>query len=95
MNFCEKFFNFNVLAGGCGITKVYLLGKIDDWCLLRKKVDFLKEYAIEQEFFLDWIHELGIIVDNFIYTYEGKECCKDFWLKVIDSNKKPESLQSS
>jgi len=74
--------------GGCGINAVNLLGSLNDWKLLKSKIESLKKYGDNFSYFKDWIDALVIISDNFISTYEGKEECRNFWMKVFDEDKK-------
>ena len=65
MKCMDKYFIFR-LSGGCGIPKVKLLGTLDDWLSLHKKLEGLKEYEMTA-----WVDSLIPIIDQFISTYQG------------------------
>ena len=60
MESCKKFFNYKCYTT-CGISKVNFLGKLEDWKLLKEKVESLKIFDCEW-----WISKLEPIIDEFI-----------------------------
>lgn len=60
----------------CGIPQVTLMGTLQDWELLKTKLDFLLKYERED---LTWWHETLIpIIDQFINSYKGNPD-ENFW----------------
>merc|ERR1712187_806090 len=61
----------------CGISKVKLLGTLQDWHLLCEKVEALREYELGW-----WVDELVPILDKILKTYKGEEVDKIFWYTI-------------
>lgn len=72
MKSMDKYFVYN-LCGGCGIPQVKMLGTLDDWQSLRKKLEGLSQYDLKE-----WVDNLLPIIDQFIKTYQG-EPDLEFW----------------
>lgn len=64
----------------CGIPSVKLLGTVDDWKLLRTKVERLIHYDV-QGHMTWWRDQLLPIMDEFILSVQGKPNL-DFWDKI-------------
>ena len=72
----QKYYKFE-LDEGCTLTKVKLLGVLNDWLIIKQKVENLKKYHI-----FWWIEHLLPILDKFIKAFEGEED-KIFWNSII------------
>ena len=55
---CMDMYFVYSMSGGCGIPEVKMLGTLDDWLTLRKKIEGLKEYDLIQ-----WVNALLPIID--------------------------------
>lgn len=64
----------------CGIPEVTLMGTLEDWQELRRRVDRLAEYGEQtnQEHLVSWRNILIPIVDQFIASYQGN-VDENFW----------------
>ena len=76
MHAMKKFFNYIALFGGCGITKVNMLGEESDWQKLRDKVKNMSLFVN-----VEWVNKLLIIIDNFILTFNDKPNI-EFWVNI-------------
>lgn len=93
MHTFKKYFDYTQVVCGCGIRNVHFMGTLDDWKLLRKKVEDLKmftkpsssHYSPSSDFrvYLDGVLP---ILDQFIRTYEG-DVDNDFWDTIFDYTK--------
>lgn len=72
MNAMKHYFNYNVQTM-CGISKVKLLGSLEDWKKLREATHNLGKYGLQW-----WTNNLDEILQKFINTYEG-EADVNFW----------------
>merc|ERR1712087_55664 len=61
----------------CGISKVKLLGTLEDWEKLRNSTKDLNEYGLDW-----WTNGLIEILDKIIQTYQGKNP-KNFWKYIF------------
>lgn len=64
----------------CGISKVKLLGSLEDWKELRKMLTNLRQYDLDW-----WMDAIEPVVDMIIKTYNGelkKEESKRFWYSI-------------
>ena len=62
-----------------------MLGTLDDWLTLRKKIEGLKDYDLVQ-----WVNALLPIIDQFINTYQGQVDLK-FWDMCVKAYPQPSS----
>ncbi|CAK9050516.1 unnamed protein product [Durusdinium trenchii] len=65
----------------CGIPKVTLLGKVEDWLQLRAKIDRLPEFDLEDKLMTKWHAMLAPVLDRLISSASGKNEL-DFWDRV-------------
>lgn len=72
----QKYFDYT-FETMCGIPKVRMRGKIEDWKKLREDVAQLQKYGLEW-----WINKLLPIIDKFVAAVEDGECDPDFWNSV-------------
>ena len=72
----KKYFRY--MVGTCGIRNVYFTGSLNDWELIKEKVEFIKNYDLEW-----WCDKLIIIINQFIESYKGNVNV-DFWNRIID-----------
>ena len=76
MSCMQKYFEFQLLYGGCGYPKITLEGTVEDYLKLKEKTLKLKEYDLDF-----WIGELIPILDKIIETRKGN-IDKEFWKKM-------------
>ena len=67
----------------CGLPSVTLLGSVDDWKLLRQKVDRLLEFDNHGGDMKKWHGLLTGVLDEFIKTKSGV-ANNEFWQKICD-----------
>ena len=77
MSSFKNYFKYSLFCGGCGLPYVILEGSLEDWILIKTKMESLKEYKLEH-----WIQRLTPIINEIIETKKGN-INKDFWLKMI------------
>jgi hypothetical protein len=79
MSTLQNYFEYKCVLF-CGIPNVTLLGTVDDWKLLREKVDGLLKYDVEgkEPIMQKWHGLLSKVVDEFVKSAEGKPSLK-FW----------------
>ncbi|TNV77926.1 hypothetical protein FGO68_gene3151 [Halteria grandinella] len=71
----KSYFEY-ALCGGCGISRVKLLGTLSDWQLLRDSTEKLGQYDCDW-----WIQYLLPVLDKLILAYKG-EVDKQFWNSI-------------
>merc|ERR1712032_629954 len=76
MDCMKSYFEFRCQTC-CGISKVKLLGTLEDWKLLLSKVEALRQYDLDW-----WVDELVPILRKILLTYEGKEVDRIFWYTI-------------
>lgn len=69
----KQYFSYNV-RGGCGIPEITLLGTLEDWMKLRKKIEHLLEYNVMNE----WVSKMIPILDNIVLARQGV-IDRQFW----------------
>ena len=72
----QKYFDYTVCTA-CGIPKVRLRGKAEDWKELREKVAGLSKYGVEW-----WIVKLLPVIDKFVAAAVNGEQDDHFWNSV-------------
>jgi len=77
MSCFKNYFKFIRLWGGCGFPYINLEGTLNDYEELKRKVEKLMGYDID-----DWIKELIIIIKKIVETKKGKIDI-DFWKNMI------------
>jgi len=65
----------------CNIPSVVLMGVLDDWKLVRQKVEKLAIYGKQFPDLLSWYSLLVPVIEQFIESYSGK-VDKDFWNRI-------------
>ncbi|CAM9807080.1 unnamed protein product [Ascophyllum nodosum] len=85
----QKYFSFGMTLG-CGIPSVTLRGTVADWKLLRKKVDRLLEFEVQNtpdgsNIMAVWVGYLRKVCDGLVESAEHPESVKtlEFWDKVF------------
>jgi hypothetical protein len=85
----KEYFEYRDLATCCGIRNVHFMGTLDDWKLLRHKIEQLSNFTVPKTYwdsdFGSYIDGLLPIIDQFIETYQGN-VNNQFWNKVMDVN---------
>ena len=77
MSCFKNYFKFIRLWGGCGFPYINLEGTLNDYEELKRKVEKLMGYDID-----DWVKELIIIIKKIVETKKGKIDI-DFWKNMI------------
>ena len=77
MSCFKNYFKFIRLWGGCGFPYINLEGTLNDYEELKRKVEKLMGFDID-----DWIKELIIIIKKIVETKKGKIDI-DFWKNMI------------
>ena len=77
MSCFKNYFKFIRLWGGCGFPYINLEGTLNDYEELKRKVEKLMGYDID-----DWLKELIIIIKKIVETKKGKIDI-DFWKNMI------------
>ena len=65
----------------CGLPSITLLGSIDDWKLLRGKVDRLLEFDTKDGLMKKWLELLTVVLDEFVETKSGVDNM-EFWDRI-------------
>ena len=65
----------------CGLPSITLLGTVDDWKLLRSKVDRLLEFDTKDGVMKKWLELLTIVLDEFVETKCGVDNM-EFWDRI-------------
>eukprot|EP00403_Amphidinium_massartii_P028777 CAMPEP_0178399166 /NCGR_PEP_ID=MMETSP0689_2-20121128/15143_1 /TAXON_ID=160604 /ORGANISM="Amphidinium massartii, Strain CS-259" /LENGTH=397 /DNA_ID=CAMNT_0020019941 /DNA_START=32 /DNA_END=1225 /DNA_ORIENTATION=+ len=80
MAILQSFFEYRFCLC-CGIPEVTLRGTVDDWKLLRAKIERLAEFDLEDKLMTAWLTFLRPICDNFVLSAEGKADI-EFWDQI-------------
>ena len=65
----------------CGLPSITLLGSVDDWKLLRSKVDRLLEFDTKDGLMKKWLELLTVVLDEFVETKCGVDNM-EFWDRI-------------
>jgi len=65
----------------CGLPGVTLLGAVDDWRLLRAKLDRLPEFDLEGKHLTAWREMLAPVFDQFVQSADGQPNL-EFWDRI-------------
>ena len=65
----------------CGLPSITLLGTVDDWKLLRSKVDRLLEFDTKDGLMKKWLELLTVVLDEFVETKCGVDNM-EFWDRI-------------
>ena len=65
----------------CGLPSITLLGSVDDWKLLRSKVDCLLEFDTKDGVMKEWVELLSVVLDEFVETKCGVGNM-EFWDRI-------------
>lgn len=66
MNAAKEFYKY-VAYTKCGISEIHVHGDIDEWMILKKKIQILTELDLGF-----WLKGLTLVIDNIIEVVEGK-----------------------
>jgi len=82
MSTLKEYFDYKCTLS-CGIPNVTLLGTVEDWKLLREKVDGLLNYEIKgkEPVMQKWHCLMSKVIDEFVKSAKGKPSLK-FWDKI-------------
>ncbi|KAJ6480078.1 hypothetical protein DFH09DRAFT_1107991 [Mycena vulgaris] len=77
----KHYFEYKLLASGCGIPRVTLEGERSDWVKILSRLKKLKEYGLET---IAWYHLLRPVIDRFIAVFDKpmSPYNVDFWQRV-------------
>ncbi|KAF8172760.1 hypothetical protein K438DRAFT_1909054 [Mycena galopus ATCC 62051] len=77
----KHYFEYKLLAGGCGIPRVTLEGERSDWVKILSRLEKLKEYGLET---IAWYHLLRPVIARFIAAFDKPTSPYnvDFWQRV-------------
>lgn len=76
MDCMKSYFEFRCMTM-CGISKVKLLGTLEDWQLLYEMVAALRDYELGW-----WVDELLPILEKILKTYRREEIDPVFWYTI-------------
>ena len=78
MSTLQAYFNYSG-GGGCGLPKVTLLGEVEDWEILRAKIDRLIEFELpDRDWMQKWHEWLALILDELVKSRSGRPNLR-FW----------------
>ncbi len=83
MSTFKKCFDYTYSINSCGIRNVDFMGTLNDWILLREKVNQLQLFTLENDDFFIYINGILPILDQFIQTYKGN-VNNQFWDTIFD-----------
>ncbi|KAJ7251125.1 hypothetical protein B0H12DRAFT_1324114 [Mycena haematopus] len=77
----KHYFEYRLMAGGCGIPRVTLEGERSDWVDILTRLEKLKEYGLET---IAWYHLLRPVITRFIAAFDKPTSPYnvDFWQRV-------------
>lgn len=86
MNSFKKYFEYGRMICCCGIGNVYFEGTREDWVKVKTKLVNLLKYFVDMKdsTMQKYIHHVGIILDQFISTYDGKPNV-NFWNTIVST----------
>jgi len=75
----QKYFGYK-FSLECGLPSITLLGSVDDWKLLRSKVDCLLEFDTKDGLMKKWLELLTVVLNEFVET----KCVDnmEFWDRI-------------
>ncbi|RIA99317.1 hypothetical protein C1645_747406 [Glomus cerebriforme] len=73
----KNYFSYNIEIF-CGIPKITLEGKLEDWLLIQEKLIHLRNLNLDLDF---WLNDLDSIIHQFIETFKGN-VDKQFWKNI-------------
>jgi len=76
----QAFFDFKCCLC-CGLPRVTLKGTLEDWKLVRAKIDRLPQFDLEHKQMSQWHELLAPVLDKFVESAGGKPDLK-FWDRV-------------
>ena len=77
MSAMQHYFQYRGMIGGCGFPSITIEGTVEDWELMKSKVDYIAKYNLQW-----WTSELMPIIDEFINAKKGI-INKQFWLDTL------------
>ena len=76
----QSYFDYKICLE-CGLPSITLLGTVDDWKLLRSKVDRLLEFDTKDGLMKKWLELLTVVLDEFVDTKCGVDNM-EFWDRI-------------
>lgn len=84
MSTVKHYFTYDLISVLCGIPQATILGTVDDWKEIRKRVDKLKAFELNgKDVMAKWSSMLGRILDQFISVKEGNPPNSVFWKQAL------------
>jgi len=80
MGLMKNYFSYKICLM-CGLPKVTLEGKLEDWKEIRQRVDKLKTW--NDKVLADWCAVLGPVIDQFVAVFEDKPVDQTFWNHIV------------
>lgn len=77
---------------GCGLSKLTLLGTLNDWKLLLEKVSNLKRFGVKD--LTDWSEVLIHVLTEFVNSYQ-ETINEDFWQRICTSKRRGSGSQQT
>eukprot|EP01084_Bolivina_argentea_P038461 71099_1 len=82
MSTCKNYFEYKMRRCICGFPEITLDGTINDWILLKTKVETLLSKKVTKKFGIQWSKSLIPILDRFIAAFKG-DISMVFWNSMI------------
>eukprot|EP01083_Nonionella_stella_P227887 808110_1 len=82
MSTCKNYFEYHMMRCVCGYPEITLDGNINDWILLKNKVNKLLSDKVEKRFGIKWKLSLLPVLDRFIAAFKG-DISMVFWNSMI------------
>ncbi len=85
MDTFQKYFEYALQ--GCAMTKITLVGKTEDWEMLRNKVHKLKSLNENDKLLLDWwLEHLVPLIDKIVDQAVSRNVDVEFWKNIYSFN---------
>jgi len=95
MDTFKNYFEYGRIVPMCGISKIHMLGSLDDWKLVKLKTLALlqilkdnKELTDTTKVFCNYLQNVIPLLDEFIVTYEDTPSV-EFWNKIMNFTRGP------
>jgi hypothetical protein len=80
MDSFQKYFKYE-WSVICGIPSITLEGTIDDWKLIRSRIDGL-DYMLMDDLVTQWLPSLRTVIDHFVSAASG-DADQSFWQRFV------------
>lgn len=80
----KHYFTYTLMSVLCGIPEATILGTVDDWKEIRKRVEKLKDFELNgKDVMAKWSSMLVRILDQFVSVKEGNHPDSVFWKQAL------------